>query len=195
MHVSELIRDVATQVGFLSRDDKEELDWTLAKYHMMRGEDWVQMYPTAIYRVALGLAWEEWLGRHDTSLAFHGIGELEREGIIGTPDGLDMDYDGLLVHEIKLTWKSSRSDRETPQERFSKEWMWQAQGKSYCYLADAQLGCVRVIFHVFWVNGNYKGSGPEYRKYMLQFEPQEILTTWRQLALVAGRKRKGELYL
>lgn len=188
LHVSEIIREIATGVGILKREDSNELDWTLARYKLQRGEDFVSLYPAAIYRVALGLAWEEWLGARHPEFGFHGLGELERDGIIGSLDGLQFDEWGPLVHEIKLTWKSSRSDRESAQERFSTEWLWPAQCKSYCYLASLPGDiCTRAMLHVMWVNGNYKGSGPEYRTYLLKFMPKEILTTWKQMQIVGKR--------
>lgn len=190
-HVSEVLREIATGVGLLKKDDSDELDWTLARYRMMYGENVVKLFPNCMYRVAMGLAWEEWLGRHRPDLGFHTIGELERDRILGTLDGLQFDDRGGIVHEVKLTWKSSRSDRETAQQRFATEWLWPAQVKDYCWLASTNPrpgnGSVitRGMLHVMWVNGNYKGSGPEYRQYLLEFQEIEIVTAWRQTVQVA----------
>ena len=189
LHVSEIIRDVALTMGYLSRDDEEELDWTLNRYRLAHGENMVKVYPAALYRVALGLSWEEWLGRQRPDIHFHGLGELWRDGIVGTPDGLSFTDSGAgIIHEIKLTWKSSRSDREAPSERIHKEFMWCCQTKSYLQLARVAGGDFTTAqLHVYWVNGNYRGSGPEYRTYQLTFTTQELDANWRLLTN-AGRK-------
>jgi hypothetical protein len=181
VHVSSVIQDVARRMGFLKRDDEEELDWTLARYRMMHGEDIARVYPTVFYRVMMGLAFEEWLGPQ-LDINYHGIGELELDGIAGTPDGISFDPDtgAGVLHELKLTWKSSRSDRDTPQDRLTHEFMWLAQTKAYCAQACAMgLDVTEAHLHVYWVNGNYRGSGPEYRRYRLQFTPKEIEANWR----------------
>jgi hypothetical protein len=188
VHVSELIRDVALRMGLLlSKEDEGELDWTLARYRLARGEDAATLYPAAIYRVALGLAWERWYGEQCPEVNFHDIGEIERDGIIGSPDGLSVAGDGaLVVHEIKLTWKSSRDGREDAEERLSAEWMWLAQIK--CYMAmlarTIQAPVTRAELHVFWVCGNYRGSGPQARRYELEFMAEEVEKTWIQIEAV-----------
>jgi len=191
-HVSEVIRELAVSRGIWKQDDQEELDFTLAKYEAARGGDVVKLYPQAMYRIAAGLAWESWYGPQQ-DINFHAIGELQKDRIIGTPDGLFFDDDGGVVPEIKYTWKSSRSDRETPQERISKEYPWTCQGCSYCRLCSpervkiwTQNGIVmcsdtlvrRADFHVFWAQGNYRGSGPELRVYRVEFTPEEVLANW-----------------
>lgn len=194
-HVSEVIRELALSRGIWKQDDQDELDFTLAKYHAGHGENIVKMYPAAIYRIAAGLAWEEWYGNQVPDINFHGIGELNRDRIIGTPDGLKFEPqtgEGV-VPEIKYTWKSSRSDREDPLERLMKEYPWTCQICSYCRLCtvgpvklwhqgNVTLASDNLVrkgeLHVFWSNGNYKGSGPELRVYGIEFTPEEVLANW-----------------
>jgi hypothetical protein len=222
LHVSEILRQNALDMGVLKQDDADDIDWTLARYRMDRGEDIVKLYPQAIYRIALGLAWERWLGDQWPQINFHTIGEVTRDGIIGTPDGLSFcppnelpyytlttgggsqfvrdESTGLLlpydpsverpiVHELKATWKSSRSTTETPLERISKEWLWYAQTKSYCWMASNALPepVTTGHLHVLWVNGNYRGSGPEFRTYELTFSVDELRAHWKLMLLVGGR--------
>lgn len=185
LHVSEIIADVGRIMGYLKRDDQDELDWTLARYRLAFGQDVARMFPSVFYRVVLGLSWEWWLGSR-LDINFHGIGELERDGIVGTPDGLS--FDGIpTLHEIKLTWKSSRSDREDPFMRISNEFMWLAQTKAYCWQASEAVPVSRAHLHVYWVNGNYKNSGPEYRLYQLDFEERELEANWRLLRTAGAR--------
>lgn len=194
LHVSEIIRDVAGEMGYLRKDDEEELDWTLARYRATHGADIAKMYPTVFYRVMLGLAFEDWLGPQLPHTNFHGIGELQRDGLVGTPDGLEFTNDAggsACIHEFKLTWKSSRSDRETPQQRIAREFMYLCQTKSYCAMVRASgVECLRSILHVFWVNGNYRGSGPEYRRYQLDFTPDEVEANWRLMSVMGKRLQK-----
>jgi len=186
-HVSEIIRELAVSRGIWSQDDQNDLDFTLAKYHAGRGEDIVRLYPAAIYRIAAGLAWEQFYGPQIPEINFHGIGELSKGGIIGTPDGLKIKpvTGALVIPEIKFTFKSSRDDREDPQERIRKEYPWTAQIASYCALAT--IGPIEVDnqnlvtdgeLHVFWANGNYKGSGPQLRVYDIEFSREEIVANW-----------------
>lgn len=196
-HVSEVIKELALSRGIWKQDDQEELDFTLAKYEVARGGDVVKLYPQAMYRIAAGLAWEEWYGPQQ-DINFHGIGELCKDRIIGTPDGLKIKpgTGALVIPELKWTWKSSRSDRETPQERIHKEFPWTCQGCSYCRLATigkwppklwTQNGVVlasddlvrEMELHVMWSNGNYKGSGPELRVYEIEFSPEEVVANWQ----------------
>ena len=194
-HVSEVIRELSLSRGIWKQDDQDELDFTLAKYRAARGEDVIRLYPAAIYRIAAGLAWESWYGPQVPEINFHGIGELRKNGIIGTPDGLKVKpvTGALVVPEIKYTWKSSRSDREEPVERITREYPWTCQACSYCRLASpenikiwTQNGVVlasdtlvrEAELHVFWSNGNYKGSGPELRVYGIEFSPEEVMANW-----------------
>lgn len=194
-HVSEVIRELAVSRKLWKQEDQDELDFTLAKYHAARGDDVVKLYPTAVYRIAAGLAWEAWYGPQIPDINFHCIGELSKNRIIGTPDGLKVKpvTGSLVIPEIKYTWKSSRSDREDPYERIRREYPWTCQTCSYCYLATvgpvktwiqngvllASDNLVREAeLHVFWSNGNYKGSGPQLRVYEIEFTPEEVLANW-----------------
>jgi hypothetical protein len=58
--------------------------------------------------------------------------------------------------------------------------MWLSQTKSYCALVPG-VKCLRAYLHVFYVMGNYRGSGPEYRRYRLDFTQAEIDANWRLL--------------
>ncbi len=212
MHVSECIRSVALDMGMYKGDDKDELDWTLIKYRMMCGQDVLVDYPLAIRRVAFGLAWEQWYGGQHPEMNFHQVGELKKDGLIGTPDGLEyrtvqmvQDLTGTysavpgrelsygIIHEIKATWKSSRSHNEAPLVRISKEWAWLSQIKSYCYMAhDSRWPVLTGILHVYWVNGGYRGGGPEINTYELTFTEAELAANWRLITNTAKHLQERE---
>lgn len=193
-HVSEVIKELALSRGIWKKDDQEELDFTLAKYRAARGDDVIKLYPAAMYRIAAGLAWESWYGPQQ-DINFHSIGELSKDRIIGTPDGMKIQpvTGRLVVPEIKYTWKSSQSDRKSPMERLKEEYPWTCQTCSYCRLAtvgqvklwhqgNVTLASDNLVMnaelHVFWSNGNYKGSGPELRVYEIEFTPEEVMGNW-----------------
>ena len=197
LHVSAILGFIARRLGILKREDEEEVDWTLAKYHLSHGANIIQLYPEAIYRVALGLAFEDWYGPQHPHHNYHAIGELEADGIIGTPDGIEFSsVSAPIVHEYKLTWKSSRSGRETPAERIAQEWMWTSQAKSYCYQASVPRTPDKLItdamLHVYWVNGNYRGSGPQLSTYYLKFSMSEIVANWRLITETTKREHLKE---
>lgn len=196
IHVSTLLKEVCLNLGLWKREDEDELDVINARFRASRGEDIVRMYPAVICRVAVGLAWERFYGLQQ-EINFHGIGELTRCGIIGTPDGLEFDDLGCIVHELKATWKSSRDDREDPQERLMREYYWTAQVASYAALST--VGEIEVsnpnlvtrgMLHVLYLMGNYRGSGPQLKVYSLTYRPEEIVANWRLLSVKANQARE-----
>ncbi len=108
------------------------------------------------------------------------IGEIEYQGIIGTPDGID--FEGWLLEEYKCTWRSSKTQPHNM-------WRWLVQIKGY--LKMLQFEMTQCKMRILYLNGNYKGSGPEYKEYMLSFIQEEIDNNWDMLQ--AHAKRKGWL--
>lgn len=104
------------------------------------------------------------------------IGEIEKDGIIMSPDGLDIECWSL--EEYKLTWKSSNHD-----VRDNHKWMMQIKG--YCYA----LQTTECLLRVFYINGNYRGSGPQYKVFRLTFTPGEIAENWALITAHAETMR------
>jgi len=109
-------------------------------------------------------------------------GEIEKDGISGSPDGLTYDPErGVIVEEIKCTWMSMKG---CPHDK--KFWHWFAQIKAYCYLTDALHGRL----HVFFVNGDYRDHRePHFCSWDLEFHRGEIDENWMMLT---NQKRKLE---
>jgi hypothetical protein len=100
-------------------------------------------------------------------------GELEKDGIVGSPDAITVDDHGLIVDEIKCTWMSSR---DCPEGK--KFWHWLVQIKAYCWLIETY----RARLHVFFVNGDYRDQrGPQYQSWDLTFSQGELAETWLML--------------
>lgn len=100
-------------------------------------------------------------------------GEITKDGITGSLDGVSFDEQGPIVEEIKCTWMSSFG---CPEDK--KFWHWIAQIKAYCHLADT----TRARLHVFFVNGDYREHRePQFLSWDLTFSEGEIAENWMML--------------
>jgi hypothetical protein len=110
-------------------------------------------------------------------------GEIEKDGIAGSPDGVTFDAEGPVVDEIKCTWMSSKG---CPEDK--KFWHWLVQIKAYCHLLDT----TRARLHVFFVNGDYASHrDPQYRSWDLGFHEGEIAENWSMLVNQAAHLRSN----
>jgi hypothetical protein len=131
-------------------------------------------------RMAMGLAWEEYYGQFYPGVLFH-PGEIEADGIIGSPDGVEPDADGgPVLHEFKVTWKTTRRILEGLEESGRNgsggcNWMWLAQMKAYCRMLHYSRACL----HVYAVNGDYKPPSPQLVAVDLEFDRRELDANWR----------------
>lgn len=125
----------------------------------------------------LGNAWEwaviERYCRHDPS-RYHRLGELEFDGLFGTPDMVDLVDDA--VHEFKCTWMSVKW-----QPGSKKFWKYERQAMSYCHM----LGWTKARLEVMFVAGNYIKADAErfakYRKWEYNFTKDELKRNWQML--------------
>ncbi len=163
VHLSGVIKHVLVTAGLLTTDETtDEMPW----------------------RMFLGMAFEAYAVQLWPDLIWQ-PGEQCRDGVYGSPDGLTGD----VLEEFKLTWISRLEKSEArgvrPADRKvidHKRWMLQLAG----YLWMMNLRMARL--HVFYVNGDYRQSGPQYYTYLLQFTEQELERTWNNLILpnIAG---------
>ena len=116
-----------------------------------------------------GFLWEDTLSRSLADHCSERPGEIELDGIVGSPDGFDKDT-GVL-DEYKATWKSIRNAHP------ENVWRWQVQVRGYCKMLDTTIA----RFHIFYINGNYKQSGPLYRSYLFSYTKREIEENWLML--------------
>lgn len=137
-----------------------------------------------------GFIWEDVLTRalaaridHDGEQRFR-PGEITRDGIIGSPDGVCLAPDGMVrVEEYKCTWKSARSF-----DLYDKKYLWwllQIQG--YCAMLDT----TEADLHVLHINGDYTGYIPQVSAWRLVFTPRELAEQWQSFLNTA--KREGLL--
>lgn len=101
------------------------------------------------------------------------VNEIEVDGVIGSPDGIGEDPQGkvgFVDEEYKLTWKSCNSPIEN-------NWYYMTQFKGYCWM----LGTCVTVARVLYVVGDYKGSGPVYKVYRIEYTGKEIKKNWEYL--------------
>ena len=115
----------------------------------------------------VGVFWELALERAYQDMFAVDVGEVELDGIVGTPDGVNFDESGSYVEEYKVTWKSSAND---PIGIFK----YRMQGLGYCKL----LGVTRVLYRILHLMGDYKGSGPQYKVWMVEWTQEEVDEAW-----------------
>jgi hypothetical protein len=119
----------------------------------------------------IGRLWERTLA--DTLFQpprYERIGEVESDGVIGSPDCVDTEEWAVL--EFKVCWKSRTAFEES--QRF-REYLYQT--KAYCKM----LGMCRARLFVFFVCGVWRPPTPMAVEYDLLFTPQELNENWRML--------------
>jgi hypothetical protein len=97
------------------------------------------------------------------------IGEIEKDGIIMSPDSIDT-IDPWL-QEFKVTWRSARTPLES-------EFKWLAQIKAYCHALEMD----RCTLYILYVCGTYTPPIPPIpRAWDLLFTATELRENWDML--------------
>ena len=148
----------------------------------------------------MGLLWERVLSKVMREKFAIRPPQLQKDGIWMSPDGvnfpsvLSLGPDPLqeyatCVEEYKFTWKSTRN---APDQNF----YYMAQLKAYCTCLETPAA----VQHIFYCNGDYRGSGPVYRRTRVIFTEWELEDNWRMIKQQAekimnqkgNQKGKGE---
>jgi hypothetical protein len=120
-------------------------------------------------------------------------GEIERDGVIGSPDAIEIniqpDDPVCVVAEFKCTWKSCRGwpDPRTadpsPSCLMDKRFLgYLLQMQAYC----AMLGTTRARLYPLFINGDYTSYVPEMRGvYQIDFTPSELEEQWQSFLYTA----------
>src|SRR3990167_1658072 len=192
VHLSAIIRCIATESGILKPEWAEEL--SLADHREITDQ-------TSITRMCIGLAWEDWYIRIQLPEVIDHPGEVEVDKIFMTPDGEELTtlivdrrtrY-ALKLHEVKATYKSintlcgtsklgwqewmgntydSSSGSIGP---FADQWMWLAQAKGYCKGKRTNL----IDFHLLCLDNDYSWPmRPQAFRFAIAFTQQEIDDNW-----------------
>jgi hypothetical protein len=176
VHVSGIIRCIATEMGILKQEWVEEL--SLVDVRQI-------VDPVALLRISIGLAWEEYYIRR--ILCSEGVtdhpGEVKVDGVYMTADGESLDViitpedpqgtSQLVIHEVKATYKSTNTVGE-----LVDEWMWMQQIRAYCKGAGTRFAKMHVLF----LCGNYKFPlQPQLKCWLVEFTQEEIDESWELL--------------
>ncbi len=134
------------------------------------------------------------------------IGEVEKDGVIMSPDGVDFG-DPPTLEEFKFTKKSAKDTpwpcgmHAQPREDCNycttefgpKFYVYLLQIKAYCYALGLRHARLRVMF----VNGNYSSGAnftpPEFRNWAFEFTEEELAKHWAYMlreAEIAGLRQK-----
>lgn len=174
VHVSNIIRCIATEMGILRKEWAEEVQLT----DVREITD-----PLVILRMSIGLAWEEYY--IPRILGPKGVidhpEEMCIEGVYASPDGESVDSVIItqrsrswerICHEVKATYKSCRDLDIT------KEWMWLTQIKAYCKGMKTRFAHL----HVLYICGDYTYPiRPVLKEFSIEFEQVEIDKSWELL--------------
>ncbi len=180
VHVSGIIRCIATEHGILKSEWAEEL--SLVDVRVI--ED-----PVAVLRICVGLAWEEWYIPQILGPIFDAVDhprEMEVDGIYCTHDAESLSFgpESLSViitdrrmrlagHEVKATWKSTRTVGD-----LSTQWMWITQMKAYCKC----IGTTLFYMHTLFLCGDYTYPiKPILKHWEIEFTQEEIDSNWNDL--------------
>lgn len=172
IHLSGVLRYIATEAGLfktIATIDEEELP----------------------LRMALGFAWEEFCVSLYPGIHYQ-PGEIIHEGVAMTCDGHSIYTESdpmtgeldeyFCLEEFKLTWKKVKCAEEI----VADEWYWMQQGRGYCWGYGANL----VRWHVCYINGDYRGSGPIYKRFLIKFDDRDVESTAR---VILNNKAKAAL--
>lgn len=157
---------------------------------------WDSLDEHSKFRIAMGLAWEEWYIPQIPEVVDH-PGEFELDGVFMTHDGEELCYvlseqrHQLRVHEVKFTYKSTKTVGLDPATALQTQWMWVTQVKGYSYALGTNLASIHVLFAC----GDYKFPiRPQGWRYDIEFNDYEmdsnwsLMTDYRDLMLFGDRE-------
>ena len=161
LHLTDVVKDLMVVSGM----DQGKQSWS-RQPTMNAGFIWEEVL-FANWEEPLSAAFAKLLGH---KLEWYQTGELELDGIYLTPDGLHAAHQGWILQEAKCTWKSAKN---SPVDN----WRYMVQAKSYCIALKIN----RVMFHILHLMGDYKGSGPQYKPWLITFTPEELVENWQMI--------------
>jgi hypothetical protein len=161
LHVSEVIRYILLMSGLTKSNTFTEADLDM---FASVGRLWEQLLSQSLFKPP----------------RYQRPGEIEKDGIIGSPDTVDIDEARIL--EFKATWKSC--DRDISGSDF---WNWFIQIKAYCHM----IGVNEAKLVAFFVNGNYRPTVPVMKIWDIEFSSGELRENWN-LILRNAKEMKNE---
>lgn len=174
VHVSAIIRAIASETGILKPEWVEEI--SLLDHREITD-------PVAILRISIGLAWEEWYIPNVLGPMFNVSdhpGEMCLDSIYMTPDGESIDSviitrnkktgAVLRIHEVKATYKSVNTVGDPPDDP-----LYMMQIKSYCKASNTRFAALHILF----LGGDYTYPlKPVIKCWFLEFTQEELDDNW-----------------
>lgn len=165
VHVQAINKKLGVAAGKLGNSDNEDFPF--------------ERFSDSVYPLmpALGVAWEEFRASHySESELLYQPGELERDGIFGTHDGLLINCDPTRIWECKQTTKKLQS--------ITTLWMYLKQGLAYC----AMSGLRQVQYDICFLLGDYtRPYTPEGTVTIVEFNDMEVEQWWTIMLKSAGQ--------
>jgi hypothetical protein len=166
------------------------IECNMLELKQVSAED-VDVFPL---RMVLGMAFEEFIVGFYPDMVWQ-PGELCRDDVWGTPDGITYEDSGAILHEFKHTHKSYRKHVEVGGgNSIVDQWMWMQQGSGYInQLREGGLDVNQAWFHICYVNGRYeyhKGGHPTYIKYLVEYSEEELERNWNMVLQYRDRVEK-----
>lgn len=135
-------------------------------------EEWCDDEELAFY-AAGGFLWERCYSRMHAEAIESGElfrpGEVERDGIIGSPDLIHIPTGNIV--ETKFCWKSVNKF-DFQMERWF--WRWLCQTKGYCYMTYTNV----CEIHAFFCCGDWKPPIPCTRSIRIEYTDTELRNNW-----------------
>lgn len=183
VHVQSVNRALGIAAGRLSDSDDDSFP-----FERMTDE----VYPLMM---ALGVGWEELrASMYPEERLIWQPGELERDGIYGTPDGLILNQQPLVGGCYDVGWDPYEPEdweckQTTKKVQSIKEcWLYLKQGLSYYAMGGPR----RTRYEICWVLGDYsKPYQPIATSTLVEFTEQEREAWWK-IVVEAAKKVKPE---
>lgn len=174
LHVSDVIHKVCVTYGHYEEDatcnNSERLTLMRTKFNLGHALEW---------------AIKQMLKRQHPS-RYIDVGEVERDGVYGTPDIVDTELDAVC--EVKLSWLSAGRDYDD-----DKLWKFWCQLQSYCHMLELR----RCVLMVVFANGlwNKGGTGfvSQYREWRTVYSERELAMNWALITSTAKAMEMGRL--
>lgn len=179
IHVSSLIRCIAGEVGVLKKEYCEDMS-------LIDARDLNTLPIGRLLPIHAGLAWEQYYIPLLPNVANH-PGEMCVDDVYMTHDGQEVcsylidrvkSVYYTRIHEVKHTYKSTKSVGNLDNIGYKSPFMWLTQCKAYCKGVNS----LRATLHVYFPCGNYRFPiTPQLRKFYLEFTREEIDDNWSLL--------------
>ena len=154
LHVSHIIKSISEDVFNYSKPEMEQQ--SLETYRIAGF-----LFERALYEIIL------------VDEAVHRIGEIELDGIIMTPDAVNLGNNHGI--ESKCTWRSMKHNVLDVTGEFSE---WHQQMMAY----GKALSIYTWDLWVMFMNGDYgKNRRPKIRHWEIKYEEEEVDVNWRRI--------------